>query len=256
MEKERLDEILKAHAEWLETRLTDDVKGEQANLSGADLSGANLRGADLYGANLSGAKLSGANLRGADLYGVNLSGADLFGANLSGANLRGTNLYGDNLSGANLRGANLYGANLSGADLSGANLRGANLSGANLFGANLRGANMRGDVCPICCPEKGSFIGFKKVQGDYIVELRITETAKRSSATTRRCRCSEAVVMSIKTIEGKEAEEKTVFSTYDPDFSYTVGETVSVDNFDKNRWNECAPGIHFFITREEAVNYE
>ena len=25
--------------------------------------------------------------------------------------------------------------------------------------------------------------------------------------------------------------------------------------FDTNRWNECAPGIHFFITRQEAVNY-
>lgn len=33
-------------------------------------------------------------------------------------------------------------------------------------------------------------------------------------------------------------------------------ETVSVADFDENRWNECAPGIHFFITREEAVRYE
>ena len=191
MEKERLDEILKAHSIWLKTRYTDDVKGERADLSGA---------------NLSGADLSGANLRRADLYGANLRRADLYGA--------------------------------------------------NLYGANLSGANLRGAVCPICCPEKGSFTGFKKAKGGYIVELLITETAKRSSATTRKCRCSEAVVMSITTIEGKEAEEKTVFSTYDPGFSYTVGETVSVDNFDENRWNECAPGIHFFITREEAVNYE
>ena len=221
MEKERLDEILKAHAEWLETRLTDDVKGERA-----DLSGANLYGANLYGADLSGADLSGANLRRADLY----------GADLSGANLRRADLYGANLYGANLRRAYLY--------------------GADLYGANLSGANLRGAVCPICCPEKGSFTGFKKAKGGYIVELLITETAKRSSATTRKCRCSEAVVMSITTIEGKEAEEKTVFSTYDPGFSYTVGETVHVDDFDENRWNECSAGIHFFITREEAVNYE
>lgn len=25
--------------------------------------------------------------------------------------------------------------------------------------------------------------------------------------------------------------------------------------FDDNRWKECAPGIHCFITRNEAVNY-
>ena len=31
--------------------------------------------------------------------------------------------------------------------------------------------------------------------------------------------------------------------------------TVEVDNFCENRWNECAPGIHFFINRQEAINY-
>ena len=230
MEKERLDEILKAHYEWLETRLTDDAKGEQADLYGADLSGANLRGANLYGANLSRANLYGANLSGAYLTEANLYGADLYGANLSGANL----------SGAYLTKANLYGANLYG----------ANLTKANLYGANLSEA-----ACPICCPEKGTFIGFKKVQCGYIVELLIPENAKRSSATSRKCRCSDALVISITTPDGKEVEEKSVCSKFDPNFRYTVGETVSVDNFDENRWNECSTGIHFFITRKEAVDY-
>ena len=44
-------------------------------------------------------------------------------------------------------------------------------------------------------------------------------------------------------------------SGYDANFNYKVGETVKVDNFDDDRRNECAPGIHFFITRQEAVNY-
>ena len=206
MEKERLNEILKAHSIWLKTRHTDDVNGEQADL------------------------------RWADLRGVEMSGVDL--------------------SLANMRGVNMRGAKMIQVDMRGANLIGTKMRGVDAIAVDMRGANMRGAVCPMCCPEKGEFTGFKKVPGDYIVELRITETAKRSSATTRKCRCSEAVVMSITTIEGKEAEEKTVFSAYDPGFSYTVGETVSVDNFDENRWNECAPGIHFFITREEAVNYE
>ena len=46
-----------------------------------------------------------------------------------------------------------------------------------------------------------------------------------------------------------------VASKYDRTFIYRVGETASVCDFDENRWNECAPGIHFFITREEAINY-
>lgn len=46
-----------------------------------------------------------------------------------------------------------------------------------------------------------------------------------------------------------------IASDYDSSFIYKVGTIVSVGNFDMNRWNECAPGIHFFITRDEAVKY-
>ena len=42
-------------------------------------------------------------------------------------------------------------------------------------------------------------------------------------------------------------------SKHDYTFVYRVGETVEPrEPFDPNRWNECASGIHFFITREEA----
>lgn len=44
-------------------------------------------------------------------------------------------------------------------------------------------------------------------------------------------------------------------SFYDHFFRYHVGKEVSVPNFDENRWHECAPGIHFFMTEEEAVSY-
>ena len=144
--------------------------------------------------------------------------------------------------------ANLFGANLSRANLSRANLSEANLSEANLSRAN----NLH---VPMSCPEEGSFIGFKKVRDDYIVKLYIPADAKRSSATSRECRCDKALVLSIINIDGTEANVKKVFSKYDEDFEYEVGQIVSVDNFDDNRWNECAPGIHFFITRQEAVEY-
>ena len=38
-------------------------------------------------------------------------------------------------------------------------------------------------------------------------------------------------------------------------FKYTVGETVEVKDFDPDRWNECSTGIHFFMDRQEAVEY-
>jgi hypothetical protein len=212
--------------------------------------GANLRDANLRDADLRDANLCGANLCDADLRDANLRDANLCGANLCDANLRSANLSGANLRDADLRCANLCGANLYGADLRGADLRGANLYGADLRGANLRDAK----GCYLSCPTEGSFIGWKKASG-HIVKLRIPEDARRSSATGHKCRCDKAYVMEIQNMDGTKATEDTVRSDHDKDFVYTVGATVEVPDFDDNRWSECAPGIHFFIDRREAVEY-
>ena len=154
--------------------------------------------------------------------------------------------------------ANLSGAYLSGAYLRGANLSMANLSEANLYGANFCGADLhesKGVNYPMTCPERGSFIGFKRVRNNLIVELEITEDALRSSATGRKCRCSKAKVLSITNIDGTESNTNSARSLWDPDFIYSVGETIEVPDFDTNRWNECAPGIHFLISRQEAVDF-
>ena len=167
---------------------------------------------------------------------------------------------------ANLSGANLSEANLSGANLSGANLSGADLSGANLRGANLRGAkdldNVKYDentsFFAIQCPECGAFEAYKKAirtnGGAAIVHMLVPSTAKRSSATSRKCRVSEAKVLDITSIDGKE-ELTEAMSQYENSFIYRKGDTVKVDNFCEDRWTECAAGIHCFITRREAVNY-
>ena len=155
------------------------------------------------------------------------------------------------LSGAVLRDAVLRGAVLSGADLRDAYLRDAVLSGAVLRDVYYDESTA---FYAMACPEKGAFIGFKKAAG-LIVELLIPEDAKRSSATTRKCRCSKAKVISITNPDGMDAGRTSVPSNYASSFVYTVGETVEVENFDENRWVECAPGIHFFITRDEAVRY-
>jgi uncharacterized protein YjbI with pentapeptide repeats len=238
----------------------------RADLSGANLIGANLRRADLSGANLSGANLRRANLSGANLSGANLSGADLSGANLIGANLRRADLIGANLRRADLSGANLSGANLRRADLSGANLRRADLSGANLISADLSGANLSGAnlseihlseltgfILPQC-PSEGSFIGYKKC-GDYIVKLQIAQDAERSSATSLKCRCSKAHVLEIQNMDGTKSNLQIIHSNWDQNFFYPINSIVEVLNFDTNRWNDCSVGIHFYISREMAVQY-
>ena len=219
--KEELQKVLENHLHWLR----EDCDGWE-NMK-ADLSNTDLRYADL----------SSADLRYADL-----SYADLSSADLSSADLR----Y------ANLRSADLRSADLSSADLSSANLRYADLSSADLSSAK----NV--PFVPYACPDFGMFIGFKKAyykSEPYIVVLEIPEDAKRLSSTGRKCRCDKAKVLEIQNIDGSKADVEFVCSQFDRSFQYKVGEVVSVDDFCEDRWNECSQGIHFFINRQEAVEY-
>ena len=125
-------------------------------------------------------------------------------------------------------------ANLRGADLTGADLYGANLYRADLSEADLSEA-MNAPYVPMACPDKGEYTAYKKVRDDYIVVLHIPSYAKCSSASGRKCRCDEADVIRIENIDGSIADVSTVYSDYDINFGYTVGETVTVENFDDNR---------------------
>ena len=221
MTQEKLNEILENHKHWL----SEDCNGWE-----------NMR-----------ADLSGANLSGADLYGANLSGADLRGADLCGANLREANLREADLREANLRRANLRGADLCGANLRRANLREANLRRANLREANLREAKgnlieyRRGKVLP------DKIIGYKKCEKDIIVTLEIPRGAIVFSINGNKCRTNKAKVIAI------DGTGRAI-STYKY-MSYYVGDEFTVYNFNCEYNEECAQGIHFFMTREEAENY-
>ena len=164
----------------------------------------------------------------------------------------------------------LHGADLRGADLYHASLRGANLMHADLYGANLMHADLRGaydvklSIAKISIlPDEGDIIGWKKAWTDnempptpVIVKLLIPADAQRSNATGHKCRASTARVLDLQDKQGNSLPpDTTAYSGYDTDFTYKKGETVHVENFDTNRWNECAPGIHFFITRIEAAEY-
>jgi hypothetical protein len=162
----------------------------------------------------------------------------------------------DTLEEAVRQGANLGDANLGDAYLRGANLRDAYLGGANLRDANLGGARNIPYI-PLACPSDGAFVGWKKVRNKfcYIVKLEISEYAKRSSATTRKCRCDKAKVLDIINFDTKEHVEQVVNKAYDQETLYKVGEMVYPDKFDDNRWNECSNGIHFFINKQDAIDY-
>ena len=213
---EELKEILDKHKKWL----NDEEGGERANLSYAD-----LRYADLYNANL-----SYANLRYADLSNANLSNANLYNADLRYANLYNANLYNANLSYANLSYADLSNANLSYADLD--------------------------EKEKIRCGWllKEDFHAYKKCRDDLIVELIIPKGSIVFSINNSKCRTNRAKVVSITDIEGKVTYNEAI-SNQDENFIYKVGTELEIEDFNLMYNVECAEGIHFFRTREEAVNY-
>jgi len=296
MEQVELNKRLQQHKEWLLDNIKGKKADfHDMNLSNMNFKGANLRNANFddtnlsntnfIDANLTGATFRNANLRNANLTGTNLVDTYFRNANFKYANLtrvvfRNANLINANLSNVNfievifdyvnLRNANLSSTNLSNANLSNANFsyaifNYANLSGANLFNANfsyvnfmyanlIYTTNLTNIQCintnlSLQCPEEGAFIGFKKCRDDVIIKIQIMEDALRSSATTRKCRASK-----IKVLEIFGAEE--AISVHDENFIYHVGDIKEITNFDKDRWKDCSAGIHFFITKKEAENYQ
>lgn len=269
--KDELDQILRLHAAWIHSGGTD---GERADLSNVDLSGENLVGINLVGANLSDADLRGADLRDIRLNRAVLTRAKLSSASLSHSDLRAADLRGAIICYADLRHAvmghaDFESAALNNSDLRYATLRGANLRLADLYGANLIDASLDDAMIdtttmlpfiPLVCPDTGSFVAWKGCITDdgsvCVVKLQIPETAKRSSATGRKCRCDKAIVLEIQKLDGTILTmPHGVHSYYDPDFRYIVGDTITIVNFDENRFNGCCNGIHFFITREEAARF-
>ena len=101
----------------------------------------------------------------------------------------------------------------------------------------------------------GDIIGWKKCSNDLVVKLLIPKEAKRSSAFGRKCRCEYAKVLEIKHKNTNSIKKEAKSCWNNPQVIYKVGETVKCDKWNKNWMEECAEGIHFFITEYEAKIY-
>ena len=125
----------------------------------------------------------------------------------------------------------------------------AYLSGANLSGANLSDAkNAELAIAMTRILPDGDLIGWKKCQDGVIVKLRIPAEAKRSHAFGRKCRAEYADVLEV-------IGAKVGISSHDGKTKYAAGKRVTPDSFCDDWMQECAAGLHFFITRSEAENY-
>ncbi|MCP1101143.1 hypothetical protein M2454_000467 [Aequitasia blattaphilus] len=204
---------------------------EDMDLTGTDFSGKNLRVSVFRNVNLSHAKFCSSCLDNALFLDANLVDVDF-----SGASMHGTALRSNDLTGANLRGADLFSAVLEGAILD----------------------NVKHDQTTkwfdMYCPKEGAFLGYKKCVNDRIVQLLIPADAKRSSATLPSCRCNKAKVLTIKSADSSKSFTEA-WSLVDESFVYRVGEWIEVKDFNDDRFMDSTRGIHFWMTREEAIAY-
>lgn len=111
------------------------------------------------------------------------------------------------------------------------------------------------------CPRYDKIIGYKIIANHnnskyLLATLEIPAGVKRSSAIGNKCRCEYAKVLSIVDCDGVAYDcGHSAACAPDKKILYIVGEHVYADSFDENRFNECVPGIHFFMTLEEAWDY-
>lgn len=251
MECYGLQEILNRHQHWLKQDCCEweEMRADflREDFEFTTLDNVSLPKSHFYKANFTRSSFHHSDLSESFISDSFFTNADLYEANLRGATLLNVDL----------RHACLVGADLSHARISSnTDFRGANLARAKLEGIDVD------TLIPQCCPSNGEFIAWKKAFYikdwdliSVIVKLLIPEDARRSSATGRKCRASKAVCLAIENVDGSPSPYPRAHSTYDSSFVYEVGKMCTVDNFCEDRFNECAPGIHFFITRQEAVNY-
>lgn len=266
--KEFIKQLLKCRGERESTIKDTSLAGEC--LTGLDLTGITFIRVSFYGARfydviMRNAEFIDCDFSGADIHDGDAAQAVFRECNLSSVEIVNLNLEKSAFIECVLRDSEMWNCNAANILLTECDIANFKIStGTFLRNASL-GAGNTGTprmLCPMACPEKGAFTGFKKAKDflsgqGVIVELRIPATAKRSSSVGRKCRASSAKVIGFYDKTGAPYTPKgRVISTFDADFTYEIGKTVKPTRpFNENRWSECASGIHFFITFDEAVDY-
>jgi len=269
-----LDEVVKAHYRWLNGCVDDSLSEEYS--SKADFSYCKIEGLDFHGM-----VLGKANFENADLHDCNFNNASL-----SMAEFNGSELYRCDFGIAMLHSAGFVGAKICDCNFFGANLGSVLFISANICYTNFENAMINDHTdftgcrasdlknmpyIPMICPEEGEFVAWKVVLAsteDFVdgvrhtpvlAKLLIPADAKRSSGFGRKCRASKAEVLGFYDLDGHMLDRKFYYgihSYWNRGFNYEVGKIVEPEeSFNEDRWSECASGIHFFLNRQEAIEY-
>ena len=207
--------------------------------------------------------------------GLDLSGMDMTGLNLMHATFDGCNLNGTDFSDSKMDHVAFYNNDLRNMKLCRCNARGCSFRFQDMTGIDLSGANIYASVLEdamnqdkviydddtmwykMRCPEFGKpFVAWKCCTELRVVMMLVPADAKRCMATMETGRASKVKVLKITNID--ETENYTwAQSTVDQDFYYEVGKWLEPANgFQEDRWKDSSQGIHFFLDRQQCVDYQ
>jgi len=215
------------------------------------------------------------DMRHCIIKGLDLAGRDLTNIDFRRATFDGCNLHGTDFSGSFMDNVAFYNNDLTDMKLCGCNARGCSFRFQDMTGIDLRGANIYSSVLEdavnqdkvitdddtkwykMRCPEEGeAFIAWKCCTDLRVVMMLVPKDAKRCMATMETGRVSKVKVLKITSIDETESFSWAQ-STVDPDFYYEVGKWIEPANgFQEDRWKDSSPGIHFFLDRQQCVDYQ
>ncbi|MCQ2567448.1 MAG: DUF5758 domain-containing protein [Mogibacterium sp.] len=207
--------------------------------------------------------------RNMDLHGWDLSDLDLYKATFENCNLNAAvmnNCKADHLAfyDCDIRGLRLTNSMARAVSYRYHDMEGIDISGTNIYASVLEDAHNQDKVIhddrtrwyKMSCPEEGPFIAWKCCTELRVVQMLIPSDAKRCMSTLETGRTSKAKVLSIKSID-ETVEYDWAQSTVDPDFYYEKGQWMEPANgFQEDRWKDSSPGIHFFLDRQQCVDYQ
>jgi len=87
-----------------------------------------------------------------------------------------------------------------------------------------------------------------------VAKIEIPARARRTcNFLNRKCRASFVKTLTIWDAEGKEIKEAV--GSYNSETIYKVGKITKPDSFDPDLTVDCSNGIHFFVTKQEAIDW-
>lgn len=238
---------------------------EDAYLMYANLSEADLNNADLSYVNLNYAILKNTNLFNAKLNCITAIKADFECADLECANLSRSNLYATNLSKANMSHAILCYANLANSYLVDAIFDDADLEGVNLnhflsYDYDKKKIDINNNPYTTGKILTENIIGYKKCYNwnstnHVIVKIEIPRGAVVFSINGKKYRTNKAKVLKIYGADRARSIYYVNKNDQTYPLSYYVGDEFTIYDFNLEYNKECAEGIHFFLTAEDAEHY-